>query len=228
MSASPLPSRQPTNAGKKYPPEILTPAEVQALLRACSSRAPTGVRNRALIVMLYRGGLRVSEALALHPKDIDRDAGTVRILHGKGQRARTVGLDPEAFSVVERWLDKRAERGIKARAPVFCTLRGDLLRSSYVRALLPRLARKAGVAKRVHAHGFRHTHAAELAMEGFSMPLIQSQLGHSSLATTSRYLAHIQPQELIDAMRARRWDPQGPKESPISGDLDQTSPSEPN
>jgi len=64
---------------------------------------------------------------------------------------------------------------------------------------------RAGIEKRVHAHGLRHTHAAELALEGKAMNLIQAQLGHSSLATTSRYLAHIAPAELVKAMQARMW-----------------------
>ena len=66
-----LTARPPTNKGRRFPAELLSPDEVRALLRACSSRAPTGIRNRALIAVLYRGGLRVSEALALHVKDID-------------------------------------------------------------------------------------------------------------------------------------------------------------
>ena len=70
---------------------------------------------------------------------------------------------------------------------------------------MPRLARRAGIEKRVHAHGLRHTHAAELAYEGAPMNLIQAQLGHSSLATTSRYLAHIAPAQLVEVMRARTW-----------------------
>ena len=75
--------------------------------------------------------------------------------------------------------------------------------TAYVRALMPRLARKAGIEKRVHAHGLRHTHAAELAMEGKPVNLIQAQLGHASLAVTSTYLAHIAPVQLIEAMRGR-------------------------
>ena len=198
--------RVPTNRGKTYPAEPLTPDEVRALIRACSSRAPTGIRNRALIVALYRGGLRISEALALKPKDLDREAGTVRILNGKGGRARTVGLDPTAFAVLERWLDHRAKHGINGRAPLFCTLKSQPLASAYVRALLPRLARKAGIEKRVHAHGLRHTHAAELAHEGVPMNVIQAQLGHRSLATTDRYIRHIAPEQVIEAMRSRTWD----------------------
>lgn len=178
---------------------------MRALITACSNRAPTGVRNRALIVLLYRAGCRISEALRLCPKDLDRAAGTVTVLRGKGGTRRTIGLDPGAFAVVERWLDVRAKRGLSRRAPIICTLKGKPVASAYVRVLMPRLARRAGLEKRVHAHGLRHTHAAELALEGHPMNLIQAQLGHASLATTSRYLAHIAPAQLITAMRGRTW-----------------------
>ena len=196
----------PANKGQRYPAEILTSDEVKALIRACSSRAPTGIRNRGLIVVLYRGGLRISEALALKLKDLDRDAGTIRVLHGKGDRARTVGLDPTAFAVIERWLDRRSSLGINNRALLFCTLDGKALATAYVRSLLPRLAKRAGIEKRVHAHGLRHTHAAELAREGVPVNVIQAQLGHASLAVTDRYIRHIAPEQLIEAMRARVWE----------------------
>ncbi len=203
MDANTTANRTPVNKGRRYPAEILTPEEVRALVKACSNRAPTGVRNRALLVVLYRAGLRVSEALALAPKDVDRVAGTVTVLKGKGGKRRTVGLDPGAFAVLERWLERRAKLGINGRVPIFCTLKGERMATAYVRALMPRLGRKAGIEKRVHAHGLRHTHAAELAMEGKPVNLIQAQLGHASLAVTSTYLAHIAPAQLIEAMRSR-------------------------
>ena len=196
---------RPSNKGRRFPAELLSPEEVRALLRACSARAPTGIRNRALIAVLYRGGLRISEALALHAKDVDQSAGTVTVLHGKGDQRRTVGMDPAAFALLERWLDKRRGLGLSARRPVFCTLRGEPIDSSYVRRLLPRLAVKAGVEKRVHPHGLRHAHAAELAAEGVPVNVVQQQLGHGSLATTDRYLRHIAPAERVAAMRAREW-----------------------
>jgi site-specific recombinase XerD len=77
-------TKVPANKGLKYPVEILTDREVQALIGACSHCAPTGVRNRALLTILYRGGVRISEALALQPKDLDPESGTVRVLNGKG------------------------------------------------------------------------------------------------------------------------------------------------
>lgn len=193
------------NPSSKRPVEPLTPAELEQLLNACSKRAPTGIRNRALIVLLWRAGLRISEALALYPKDIDDRHGTVRVLHGKGDKARTVGLDARAFAVLALWQEIRRKRGLTARQPVFCTLQGQPLQARYVRELLPRLALKAGIDKRVHAHGLRHTHAAELAAEGVPVNLIQKQLGHSSLATTSRYLDHIAPQTLIETIKRREW-----------------------
>lgn len=197
--------RTAPNKGKTYPAEILTEEEVRSLIQCCSNRAPTGIRNRALITVLYRGGLRLSEALALKPKDIDPEAGTVTVLHGKGDRRRTTGLDPGAMAIVMRWMDKRSQSGIDRRTPLFCTLDGHSLKPSYVRTLLGRLAAKAGIDKRVHPHGLRHTHAYELMMEGVPVPLIQQQLGHASLATTDRYLRHIAPKEVVQTMQQRQW-----------------------
>jgi len=197
---------KPPNAGRRFPAEILTQDEVRVLIGACSNRAPTGIRNRALLVMMYRGGLRLSEALALRPKDVDANAGTVVILHGKGDRRRTLGLDPGAFAVLARWLDRRERLGLNGHHPLFCTLDGRSMHASYVRTLMPRLAKKAGIEKRVHPHGLRHTYAYELSVaEGKPAPLIQAALGHSSLATTDRYLRHIAPAELIETMRSREW-----------------------
>lgn len=145
----------------------------------CSARAPTGVRNRALIAVLWRCGLRISEALALELCDVDVPAGAVRVRHGKGDRSRTVGLDQQTAALLARWLDRRKQLGPGARAPVFCTLAGGRIDTSYVRRLLPRLARRAGIDRRVHAHGLRHTHAAELAREGTPINIIRDDLGHN-------------------------------------------------
>lgn len=193
-----------TNKGRKLPPEPLTADEVKKLIGVCSKRAATGVRNRALIVLLYRAGLRISEALALMPKDLDATAGTVRVLHGKGDKSRLVGLDAGAWAIVQLWIDKRAALGV-GKAPVFCTLAGEAIEPAYIRALLPRLARKAGIEKRCHAHGLRHTHASELANEGTPLHVIASQLGHSSVATTDRYIRHLAPSTVVKAMQAREW-----------------------
>ena len=195
----------PWNKGRKLPAEVLTRAEVDALMRACSKRAPTGIRNRALIALLYRGQLRISEALALKSKDLDREAGTVRVLHGKGDKSRTIGLDDGAWAILELWLQCRQRLELSGRHPLFCSLKGRPLLSRYCRSVLARLGKKAGIEKRVHPHGLRHTGAAELREEGVDIGIISRQLGHSSIATTARYLDHLSPQQVIDAMRRRVW-----------------------
>jgi site-specific recombinase XerD len=200
-------TKQPWNKGKRLAPEVLTSAEAIALMGACSKRAPTGLRNQALIVILWRGGLRIGEALALRPKDLDPSRGTVRVLNGKGGKSRVVGLDAEAWAVLQRWMEKRKDLGIHGHRVLFCTLKGTPLQATYVRSLLPRLAQKAQIPKRVCAHGLRHTHACELRAEGVDVGIISKQLGHSSIATTARYLDHIAPEQVVQAMRKRQWSP---------------------
>lgn len=176
-------------------------------MRATSPTSSTGLRARALVATLYRGGLRISEALALMPGDLNPATGELRIADGKGHRARTVGLDDGAIAVIENWRSRRADLGIGGRSRLLCTLRGGPMGDSYARRHIAALARKAGIEKRVHPHGLRHTMAHELAMEGQPMPLIRDQLGHSSLATTDTYLRHIAPAELVKTMKGRMWTP---------------------
>jgi site-specific recombinase XerD len=128
-------------------------------------------------------------------------------VHGKIDRDRVVGLDDGAMALINRWLDVRRQRGINGRGAkrLFCTLDGGPVSGAYVRAMLKRMARRAGIEKRVHPHGLRHTGAAELRSEGVDIGIISKQLGHKSIATTARYLDHIAPQTVIDTMRKREW-----------------------
>jgi site-specific recombinase XerD len=204
--------QHPPNFGRSFPAEVLTPREVLELVNACARRGPSGLRNRALIVLLWRSGLRVGEALALYPKDVDVGQGTVTVLRGKGSKRRTVGVDAGALAILEDWLECRRRVGIPRGAPLFCTIARDgwgapgrPMHTAYVRAMLKRVAKRAGIEKRVHPHGLRHTHAYELAMEGVPMAVIQAQLGHNSLATTDRYVSHLAPRQVVDAMQAREW-----------------------
>lgn len=180
------------NKGRKYPAEPLTPAEVTAILSQCSRRAPTGIRNRALLTLLYRSGLRVSEILALRPSDVDTTRHTIRLLGTKSGTPQTRGYHPTAGDALDRWLDTRAALGIGNHGrKLFCTLDGGPLSADYVRGLLRRLAARAGVTKRVHPHGLRHTFAVELEDAGTPVTVTSKLLGHSSVAVTSRYLDHL-------------------------------------
>ena len=194
----------PTHKGQSFPSEILTPAEARSLMLAPSSRAPTGLRNRALIAVMYGAGLRLAEALALKPSDINYDSGEIRVLHGKGDKARNAGIDDGALGHVARWSDKRREIGVGRSRYFFCTLKGGPIDPRYVREMVARYAEKVGIDKRVHPHGLRHTHAAELERSGFTVREIQDQLGHSSLSTTEIYLKHLSPTERISKIKNRR------------------------
>jgi site-specific recombinase XerD len=193
----------PTNAGKRFPVELLTSAEARALLHSPSGRAPTGLRNRALIAVMYGAGLRVAETLVLKPSDVDIDNAEIRVLWGKGEKSRTVAIAGGALVHVTRWIDRR--RALKIRSHfLFCTLDGKPLQQRYVRQMVTRAADRAGIDKRVHPHGLRHTHAVEMERRGFTVTEIQQQLGHSHLNTTAVYLSGMSPAARVAKMR-ERW-----------------------
>lgn len=189
---------------RRLPPQVLTDAEVRALIDAIPPTVP-GLRNRALLTILYRSGLRIAEALALLPGDIDWAECKVLVAEAKGGRPRIAGIDPGAGAAVATWEARRAELGRRPDEPLLCTVWGTRLTTAYVRRLLPRLAAKAGVRKRVHAHGLRHTHASQLRQEGIDIGIISRQLGHRSIVTTAIYLDHIAPRAVLEAMRRRAW-----------------------
>jgi site-specific recombinase XerD len=186
--------------GAKYPVEILERREVEALLAGCGT-SPTGRRDRAVLTLLWRSGLRISEALALRPADVNLSAGTVRVLRGKGGKARTVALDALARSALEAWLTVRP----RGRGPLFCPISkpGQPLKSNHVRNRLRRLATWAGIEKRVHPHGLRHTYAVELDAEGFALRDIRDLLGHANASTTDTYLRGLGASSAVERARLR-------------------------
>lgn len=200
MTLKPHPTR-----GRTLPSETLTSTEIASILAACSRECSTGIRNRAILITLWRGGLRISEALALCPRDIDLDRGVLSILRGKGNKQRQIPIDRDAIAAIKVWLARRQRIPGVNGGPVFCTLAGKRIQTAYIRQLLPRLARKAGVDRRVHAHQFRHSFATELLHERVPLTMIQRVLGHSNLAVTSRYLNHVTTPEIIEVMTKREW-----------------------
>ncbi len=200
-----LPS--PLSEGDEQPVsnELLTPDEAVALLQASSGRAPTGVRNRALVAVMYRSGLRPGEALALQPGDIDLAAGTVVVPPRKGGRPRLAGVDLATRALVEAWLVRRTERGIGSDRPLFCTLAGEHLKAAYVRELLPRLARRADIHKRVHPLALRYANAAELAEEGMPASMIDLHLGVAPAGGGRRYRRSVSEADVAAAVAARVW-----------------------
>jgi site-specific recombinase XerD len=188
------------NKGKRYPAEPLTPGEVAAIIGECSGRSASGIRNRAMLTLLYRSGLRISELVALRPSDVNFAKHSIRLLDTKAGQPQTRGFHASADDAVLRWIDKRRDLGIR-NGPLFCKLDGGPLYPQYVRGLLKRLAGSAGIEKRVHPHGLRHTFAVELDAAGTSLSVISKLLGHSSVPTTARYLDHLTNGQAVSALQ---------------------------
>jgi site-specific recombinase XerD len=193
----------PRNKGLRYPPDPPTVEEIIAVMRAAGDHAD-GIRLRGVIVVLWRAGLRISEALALSESDLDRSRGAVLVRRGKGGKRREVGMDRWAWESLEPWL------AIRTRLPVgalFCVLRGPTrgrpCAAAGIRSQLRSAATAAGVRRRFAPHQLRHAHAVEMSREGVPLLVIQRQLGHADLGITSAYLRGIDNTEIIQAVHER-------------------------
>ena len=196
--------RPPRNKGRVYPADPPTVEEIVAVMREASDDRH-GFRLRALIVVLWRSGLRVAEALALGEADLDPRRGSLLVRNGKGGRRREIGMDAWGWEQLGPWLAARLELPV---GPLFCVIdgptRGRPWSSANVRVEFRRLAARAGIRRRFAPHQLRHAHAVELAREGVPLNVIQRQLGHANLGTTSIYLQGIDTEEIIAAVHARR------------------------
>jgi site-specific recombinase XerD len=158
-----------------------------------------------LIVVLWRGGLRVAEALTLGERDLDPRRGSLLVRNGNGGHRREIGMDAWGWEQLHPWLAARVELPV---GPLFCVIdgptRGRPWSSANARVEFRRLAAQAGIRRRFAPHQLRHAHAVELAREGVPLNVIQRQLGHANLGTTSIYLQGIDTEEIIATVHARR------------------------
>jgi site-specific recombinase XerD len=198
------PGKAPRNKSQRYPADPPTVDEIVAVMRQ-AQQARYGDRLNGLIVVLWRAGLRINEALALTETDLDQRRGSILVRHGKNDRRREVGMDAWAWSALQPWLTERAKLPV---GPLFCVIvaptRGHAWSASAARLELHRVAIDADVRRRFAPHQLRHAHAVELLHEGIPLPLIQRQLGHAYLSTTGTYLQGISSEEIISAVHARR------------------------
>jgi site-specific recombinase XerD len=194
----------PRNKGQRYPADPPRVEEIIAVMRAAGDREH-GRRLRGLIVILWRAGLRIHEALALTEGDLDHRRGSVLVRHGKGGRRREVGMDAWGWDELQPWLDVRRELPVGALLCVMNgTTRGRHWSPAAARAQLQHTAAGAGVRRRFAPHQLRHAHAVEMPREGVPLIVIQRQLGHSNLGVTSVYLQGIDSGEIIETVHARR------------------------
>jgi site-specific recombinase XerD len=164
---------------------------------------PDGIRLRGVIVVLWRAGLRVSEALGLAESDLDRVRGAILVRHGKGGRRHEVGMDRWAWEQLDPWLNLREGLPIGA---VLRAARPDS-RTAVLSGRDPcAAAQRRGhsrVRRRLAPHQLRHAHAVEMSREGVPLVVIQRQLGHADLGVTSVYLRGIDNTEIVHAVHER-------------------------
>jgi site-specific recombinase XerD len=188
----------------KRPYSVLTEPEIATLVGGC-----TDPRDRALIAVLLGGGLRAAEVAALDVADISEDQdgdSTLHVRQGKGRKDRVVPIRGDVARLLRSYL-AASDRTLDAAGPLF--LSGDRAKRNRdrrlsVRAigyLVDRLCDQAGIqAKRISPHSCRHTYAIRALRSGASIVSVQKLLGHASLATTQRYVDHLETAELRAAV----------------------------
>ena len=195
MSQDPTATVEAPRIGRPLPKSV-TEKEVEALLQAPDPGTPAGLRDRAMVELLYATGLRVSELVGLRLEQLNLRQGVVRVL-GKGGKERLVPLGEEAVAWMERYLrDARVQlqKG-KPDAVVFPGGRGrPLTRQAFWHALR-RYARRAGISKPVSPHVLRHAFATHLLNHGADLRVVQMLLGHSDVSTTQIY-THVARERL--------------------------------
>jgi integrase/recombinase XerD len=177
-------------------PVFLTLDEVEALLAAPDTATPSGLRDRAMIEVLYATGLRVSELTKLGVNDVNLTDGFVLVM-GKGRKERVVPLGKHAIGSLQAYLSSARPALLKGRetSALFVTPRGKGFSRMGFWKLLRRHARQAGITKALSPHKLRHSFATHLVERGADLRAVQAMLGHADLATTQIY-THVDSQRL--------------------------------
>lgn len=217
MSGNGLPPKKPPpgNYGRKYPTPRLTKEQVAAIFTACGT-TPLGLRDQALLVLAYRAGLEQVEARAARVEEVQHQHSRLRVIHNG--RVRTVGLDPKALAILDRWLAVRATLGGGGRGLILCSFASRVMKAvkpdtpmpiSDFRQKMQEVRVDLGLPESyVHYPAFRNTLFAELVEEGKPLDLIQDHLGLETLQAAERYLKRLQlpPPDTARVIADRSWD----------------------
>jgi integrase/recombinase XerC len=190
---------------KRSLPRFLTPEEAGAVVETPDTRSAAGLRDRAMLELLYGSGLRVSELCGLDLHDLELGQNLVRVRAGKGGKDRVVPVGGKSRAALEEYLAARSDLRGRAAEEVggqdplalFLNRRGGRLTTRSVARLVDRASLEAGTRARVSPHGLRHSCATHLLDAGADLRSIQEILGHQSLRTTQRY-THVSIEHLVE------------------------------
>jgi integrase/recombinase XerD len=195
LERDPMENLRPPKAFRPLP-RCLTAAQVEALLASPRTEGPVGLRDRAMLEVMYATGLRASEVTSLEAACVDLELGLVRVF-GKGRKERLVPLGREAAAWVKRYLDAGRARLAKGRSSkvLFLSNRGGSLSPTGLWAIVRRHAVGAGVARTLTPHVLRHSFASHLLERGADLRALQAMLGHTDISTTQIY-THVTRERL--------------------------------
>lgn len=178
-------------------PRLLTPAEVALLLEQLNPRTTEGLRDRALLELLYGLGLRREECRRLNLEDLDRVQATLRLRQTKNRRERHLPLTPRLLEALAAYLERGRPRWVRAldEPALFLSRRKTRLTVYRIHQIVEEAGRAAGLG-RVSPHALRHACATHLLARGADLRHVQALLGHADLATTQLY-THLQPHEVF-------------------------------
>ena len=188
-------------------PDVLTVADVEALMATPDLGRPEGLRDAAMLELLYGAGLRVSELILLEMTGVNQEAGFVRVF-GKGARERVVPVGRVALAAIRKYVDQSRPLLLKNRssAYLFVTRRGGPMTRQSFWHLIGRYGRLAGLNKKVTPHSLRHSFATHLLEGGADLRAVQMMLGHADIATTQIY-THVAQRQLVEAHK--KYHPRG-------------------
>jgi len=169
-------------------PGILNEHEIELLLNQPSASTPIGIRDKAMIELLYATGVRVSELVHLKISDVDLNVGYIKV-KGKGAKERFVPIGEKAVSVLKEYIEKARSKFDKKRGSpyLFLNNRGKPFSRQGFWKMLKSYAKKAGIKKRITPHIIRHSFATHLIKNGADLRSVQMMLGHSDISTTQIY-----------------------------------------
>ncbi len=181
---------------ERYLPETLNEMDVERLLNSVPTNQPLGLRDRAMIELLYASGLRISELANARLENLALDQGTIRVT-GKGNKTRIVPVGKQAREAVAVYLDRERPVLVKKRtgSEIFLSTRGTKLTTVRIWQIIKRIARHAGLEQNVYPHLLRHSFATHLLGNGADLRIIQEMLGHADISTTQIY-THVDQQRL--------------------------------
>lgn len=180
----------------RHLPDVLTVEEIERTIRIIDPSNPMGIRNRAMLEMMYSCGLRVSELVSIRLGDLFFGEGYIRIT-GKGDKQRLVPIGSRAIEATMMWIDIRRDMDVAmgSREILFLNNRGGKISRVMVFNIIREAAKRAGVTAVVSPHTFRHSFATHLLEGGASIRQVQEMLGHESITTTEIY-THLDTKRL--------------------------------